>query len=123
MDRVLSVCLPHPVRELRPNGRAHWAAKARAVRAARTLARQMALAQVLRLRQERFLPRCYALVWYYKGIAPDADNCLACCKAYLDGCCDTFGADDRSLECAGIHRVHDKELAGYVRLVFQGEEG
>lgn len=123
LPRLVRVDLPHPPRELRPNGRVHWAAKARVVHHARTLARQMALARMLRLGLERFLPSSYSLIWYYKGIAPDADNCLASCKAYFDGCCDTFGVDDRNLECAGIHRVHDKDLSGYVCLVFSREEG
>lgn len=120
---LVRVDLPHPPRELRPNGRVHWAAKARAVRHARAAAMQMALARMLRLHLERFLPGSYTLHWYYKGIAPDADNCLASCKAYLDGCCDAFGVDDRQLECMGIHRVYSKEFAGYVSLVFSREEG
>lgn len=123
MIGMLQVELPHPPGELRPNGRVHWAAKARAVKNARTSARQMALARMQNLRLERFLPGSYTLVWFYKGIAPDADNCLAACKAYLDGCCDTFGVDDRCLECAGIHRVHDNRHAGSVVLTFVGEAG
>jgi len=117
--------LPHPPRELRPNGRVHWAAKARAVKSARACAKSMAFARMLRLGYGCFLPSRYQLVWYYKGLAPDADNCLASCKAYLDGCCDAFGVDDRSLECAGIHRVHSLEVGvgGHVDLVFSREEG
>lgn len=118
---TLTVFLPHPPRELRPNGRVHWAAKARAVKNARMLARCVTLAQ----RSPSglgFVPRRYTLVWFFKGIAPDADNCLASCKAYLDGCCDALGIDDRGLECAGITRVHSKLYAGNLRLSFGGEE-
>lgn len=119
---TLTVFLPHPPAALRPNGRVHWAAKACAVKNARMLARCVTLAQ----RSPSglgFVPLSYTLVWFYKGSAPDADNCLAACKAYLDGCCDALGIDDRSLECSGITRVHDNRHAGSVVLTFLGEEG
>lgn len=38
---VLALSLPHPERALKPNGRAHWAQKARAVKKARAVARMM----------------------------------------------------------------------------------
>lgn len=118
MSDTLSIMLPHPPSALRPNGRVHWAAKARAVKDARTLAKMVTLSMVMRT--VLFVPRSYALTWYYKGSAPDADNCLAACKAYLDGCCAAFKIDDRHLECTGIHRVHSKEYAGELELVFTG---
>lgn len=120
--RGTMVRLPHPAKELRPNGRAHWAAKARAVKKARFVAKVMmheALAwhvegpAVSGVRGIR-----YELKWFYKGAVPDADNCLAACKAYLDGCCDALGVNDRELECHGIERVHDKEKAGQVEIFF-----
>ena len=48
-----------------------------------------------------------------------ADNCLARCKAYLDGACKAMGIDDRTLDCAGIDRVHDLAKAGQVKIVFE----
>lgn len=124
MDAVseMMLLLPHPPMVLRPNGRAHWATKARAVKKAR----QNAHLQVLGMlpRGERFTPRAYALEWFYRGACPDADNCLAACKAYLDGAADAFGVNDRTLECRGIMRVNDKRRAGQVCLRFfaGGEE-
>ena len=50
------------------------------------------------------------MIWYFKGNKPDADNCLARCKAYLAGACKAMGIDDRPLDCAGIDRVHDLSL-------------
>lgn len=113
----LVVRLKHPHRALRPNGRAHWAVKARAVKAARMTA-WCQVKNALAMGCDVGCPSRYELVWFYKGAVPDADNCLAACKAYLDGCCDALGVDDRVLECAGIVRVHDLERAGCIELYF-----
>lgn len=64
-------------------------------------------------------PTHYRVIWFYKGNKPDADNCLARCKAYLDGACKALGIDDRTLDCAGIDRVHDLTRAGQVEIVFE----
>ena len=66
-----------------------------------------------------FRPVEYVLVWYYHGTKRDADNCLASCKAYLDGCAEVFKVNDRDLECAGIRRVRDKALRGFIELRFR----
>lgn len=120
----VAVVLEHPVRVLRPNGHGqggHWAVKARAVKRARFLARWVMLARLRELppgAREEFAPVWYGVTWFYKGVAPDADNCLAACKAYLDGCADALGVDDRVLECSGVRRVHDAKLAGKVEIRF-----
>lgn len=64
-------------------------------------------------------PTHYRVIWFFKGPKPDADNCLARCKAYLDGACKAMGIDDRTLDCAGIDRVHDLVHAGKVEIVFE----
>ncbi|MBR4310735.1 MAG: hypothetical protein IKT79_06880 [Akkermansia sp.] len=119
MNEVV-ITLSHPVRALHPNGRAHWAVKYRAAKNARhTAAVFMRCAMhELGLKRGVWVPQRYRVEWCYKGSRPDADNVLASCKAYLDGCADALGIDDRQLECAGIERVHDKRLAGLVMLVF-----
>ena len=139
----LSVALLHPDKALRPNGRAHWAVKQRAVRAARGKARFLMLksrhdAEAARLREtgepglatprrlasetpasRSFVPSRYDVTWFFwGGTGPDADNALASCKAYLDGCCDALGVNDRDLECVGISRVKDREQAGTVLIRF-----
>jgi hypothetical protein len=140
---VLTVALSHPDKVLRPNGRAHWAVKQRAVRAARGKARFLMLKslrefEAARLREtgepglatprrlasetptsRSFVPSRYDVTWFFwGGTGPDADNALASCKAYLDGCCDVLGVNDRDLESAGIHRVKDREQAGTVLIRF-----
>ena len=71
------------------------------------------------LNGRRMQPTHYRVVWFYKGNKPDADNCLARCKAYLDGACKAMGIDDRTLDCAGIDRIHDLGRAGQVEIVFE----
>lgn len=116
----LEICLPHPHRALRPNGgRAHWAVKARKTKEAKFKA-WLLVHNAVWDAEAPVKPRFYTLTWYYKGMLPDADNCLASCKAYLDGAASAFGVDDRSWECAGIARVHNKKRAG--ELVFRFTE-
>lgn len=88
--------------------------------AAKRRARTMAGAVTLEaLGGHKMQPTHYRVIWFYKGNKPDADNCLARCKAYLDGACKALGIDDRTLDCAGIDRVHDLERAGQVEIVFE----
>ena len=123
-DFVLTVALVRPGRVLSPNSRAHWSAKQREVRVARSRARLLMLkarrdAEELCLLPEGWRPMRYDVTWFYwGGTGPDADNALASCKAYLDGCCDALGVNDRELDCAGIHRVKDREQDGTVLLRF-----
>lgn len=119
MSEHLTITLPHPAKALRPNGRAHWAAKAAAVKKERRLA----MLETLGRMSERpawsmtHCPQAYTVRWYYwLGVAPDADNALASCKAYLDGCCDALQINDRLLLCRGIERVKDR--ATRVEIVF-----
>lgn len=121
----MTLVLPHPPLVLRPNGRGHWTKRAAAVRVARFLAWRK-VRENLQNGLIVFKPTHYRVRWFYKGITPDADNCLAACKAYLDGAADAFSVNDRTLECAGINRVHDKARAGELVLRFSapaGEEG
>jgi len=123
-DFVLSVALSRPGRVLSPNSRSHWSAKQRAVREARGRARLLMLkarrdAEELCLLPEGWRPVRYDVTWFYwGGTGPDADNALASCKAYLDGCADALGVNDRVLDCAGIHRVKDREQDGTVLIRF-----
>ena len=122
MSNSLSISLPHPPKQLRPNTmrRCHWAPIAAARATARTMARQATMEAVLASTADlfTFTPRYYSIVWYYKGIRPDADNCLAACKAYLDGICDNLGINDRTLDVAHIIRHHDKAKAGTLTITF-----
>ena len=123
-DFVLTVALSRPGRVLSPNSRSHWAAKQRVVREARGRARLLMLkakqdAEDMGLLPDGWKPDRYDLTWFYwGGTGPDADNALASCKAYLDGCADALGVNDRVLTCVGIHRVKDRGQEGTVLLRF-----
>lgn len=122
----LTVALARPGRVLSPNSRSHWSAKQRVVREARGRARLLMLkskrdAEAMCLLPAGWKPVRYDVTWFFwGGTGPDADNALASCKAYLDGCCDALGVNDRVLDCAGIHRIKDREQDGTVLIRFYG---
>ena len=70
-----------------------------------------------------FKPTWYRIAWYYKGMRPDADNIVARCKHYLDGCALAFGCNDADWEFGGVQRVHDSVRGGEVELIFTNEGG
>ncbi len=121
----LTVTMAHPPRELSPNGRVHWRAKARSAQSVRRAAMVWAQTATHYARVPNFLPKSYRIVWHYKGRMPDDDNVVARCKAALDGCCDVFNIDDRLLKLRGVEKVHalHQPLCGYVELIFDDEKG
>jgi crossover junction endodeoxyribonuclease RusA len=92
---VIELTLPFPAKILWPNGRSHWAEKARAVKAHRIWGRNAALiyrSDILALPGSRF---DIAVTVYPKTRnAIDCDNCVAALKPYLDGIADALGVDD-----------------------------
>lgn len=122
---TLTITLPHTPRCLSPNAKVPLTQRGAIVEnkkkvSAKQRARTMAWAVTLEALQARKMtPTHYRVIWYYKGNKPDSDNCLAAGKAYLDGACKAMGIDDRTLDCAGIDRVHDLDRAGQVEIVFE----
>ena len=125
MMTALTITLPHTPRCLSPNAKAPLTQRGAIVAgykktSAKRRARTMAGAVTQEaLKGHKMQPTHYRVIWYFKGNKPDADNCLARCKAYLDGACKAMGIDDRTLDCAGIDRVHDLAKAGQVKIVFE----
>lgn len=125
MMTTLTITLPHTPRCLSPNAKAPPTQRGAIVAgykktSAKRRARTMAGAVTQEaLKGHKMQPTHYRVIWYFKGNKPDADNCLARCKAYLDGACKAMGIDDRTLDCAGIDRVHDLAKAGQVKIVFE----
>ena len=122
---TLTITLPHTPRCLSPNAKAPLTQRGAIVAgykktAAKSRARNIAWGRTCEaLNGRRMQPTHYRVIWFFKGPKPDADNCLARCKAYLDGACKAMGIDDRTLDCAGIDRVHDLAKAGQVKIVFE----
>lgn len=88
------IVLPFPHKSLWPNGRAHWATKAREVKKHRQWANIAMRAASLCIADS---PIPVRIVCHPKrtGPAPDRDNIIAAAKAYLDGIADYLCIDDR----------------------------
>jgi crossover junction endodeoxyribonuclease RusA len=99
---AVSFTLPFPAKALWPNGRAHWAEKARAVKAHREGAWAMARAAgVVKADPETRVS--IAVTVHPKTRHPiDRDNCVAALKSYLDGISDALGVDDRLFNTPSI---------------------
>lgn len=111
---MIRVILPWPTSDLSPNARGHWAIKARAKKAYRTLCAWEA--------QSQGLGRIYAERLHLKITfvppnrrARDLDNLLASCKAGLDGLCDVVGVDDSKWSIE-ISKADDR-IGGFVEIV------
>lgn len=117
-----TLTLPFPDKALWPNGRAHWATKARAVKSARQSAWAAALAADV-----KSLPRGYgyaiAITVYPKTRNPiDRDNCVSACKAPLDGIADALGVDDRTFDTPTI-AFGEPIKGGLMRVTVQSHKG
>lgn len=93
----MTIILPLPPKELSPNGRPHFMAKARAVKKYR----QMAHFKVLSERGFNLRPRHKSATcqinWYAKSKRRrDGDNALASSKAAIDGIADSGFIDNDS---------------------------
>lgn len=94
--QVKEILLPYPPRELHPNGRAHWGAKARHARKQR--AEAILLAKQAGYDKMKWPTEGRLCVWI-TGYARDrrrrdADGLLSSIKWALDGIAETMGVDD-----------------------------
>jgi crossover junction endodeoxyribonuclease RusA len=94
--------LPFPAKILWPNGRGHWAEKARAVKSARQSAWAAALAAGVKSLPVSDAYDIAVTVHPKTRNAIDADNCVASLKAALDGIADALGVDDRTFNTPSI---------------------
>lgn len=113
----MEVVLPWPPRDLSPNARVHWAAKARHARAYRE-------ACYLLAKQARLVaPSTERIVLSIEFLPPDRrlrddDNIIASFKAGRDGIADALGVDDRRFLCAYAVCA---QIGGMVRVKVKGE--
>ncbi len=100
--RVTTFDLPFPAKALWPNGRAHWAAKARAVKSHRASAWACALEAGV-TKADPYAPVSIAVTVHPRTRnAIDRDNCVASLKSYADGIADALGVDDRIFDTPSI---------------------
>lgn len=87
------IALPWPDKKLSPNARVHWAAKAKAVKAARSAAYFLAIQA--RVRRTTVGPIATKFEFCPPdGRRRDRDNLIASMKAATDGLADALGIDD-----------------------------
>jgi len=121
---TITITLPVPPRELSPNGRTHWAVKARHVKEARTLAQVEAHNAMIcagfpkQAKWERAKVTAKVIKRDRRGRMDD-DNFKASCKSYCDGVCDAgLILNDRGLEWGDVAYVIDKAAEPHVELTF-----
>ncbi len=90
----MTIALPYPHKSLWPNGRAHWAEKAREVKKHRHWAALATKAASVRIGDSP-IPVCIVCHPKARGPAPDRDGIVSAAKAYLDGIADSLGINDR----------------------------
>lgn len=87
--------LPYPHKDLWPNGRAHWAAKAREVKKHRGWALLLAKGHRGLVLADGTLPIHITVHGKPSGPLPDRDGVVSASKSYLDGIAEAIGVNDR----------------------------
>lgn len=125
MMTTLTITLPHTPRCLSPNAKAPLTQRGAIVAgykktAAKSRARNIAWGRTCEaLNGRRMQPTHYRGSGFTRVISRTRIIAWHRCKAYLDGACKAMGIDDRTLDCAGIDRIHDLGRAGQVEIVFE----
>jgi crossover junction endodeoxyribonuclease RusA len=94
--------LPYPHKALWPNGRSHWAIKARETKKHRQWAALGARAcnpPVVGNGPIQIKIICHPKS---RGPAPDRDSIISSVKAYLDGIADAMGVNDRNFDAPTV---------------------
>jgi len=99
---TVTLQLPFPAKALWPNGRAHWAEKARAVKKHRGWAYFSACAPDVPKADPESRVAIAVTVHPKTRNLIDRDNCIASLKSYLDGIADALGVDDRTFDAPTI---------------------
>lgn len=117
---MITFTIPWPDRTLSPNARCHWARKAKAVKAARSLAAWTVRAAIQR-------KPGWGRVYVSMTFCPpdkrrrDRDNLIAGMKAATDGIADALGIDDSLFECT--YAMGDVVKGGLVRVTLSDTPG
>lgn len=110
--------LPYPHKALWPNGRAHYQAKARETKKHRDWAISLARGQLPVCFQHNGepIPIHITVSGKAKGPLPDADNCSASAKAYLDGIAFALGVNDRNFQAPVVDYLDARQSRFYIRV-------
>ena len=106
---AITIVLPIPPVAVRPNGRAQWRAKAKAVKAMRDRAYAYTLVELCGDTPPGWTSASVLIDWYHSTKRlMDRDNIIASCKAYIDGIADAgLIADDVGVAYEPVGRFVD----------------
>ena len=129
---LLTIELPLPPQELRPNWRGHWAAKARKTKEYRSRAKWAAIRELGELGDPgdlvNHLPVDQASVRITMlnktARKMDQDNLIASCKAAMDGLTDAgVWSDDRDVTILSPIRAKDKDNPRLILEIWSKADG
>lgn len=106
------IVLPYPHKSLWPNGRAHWAERAREAKKLKRDAYYATKAAEIRLGNGPVSVHIEVRPKRY-GPAPDRDNCIAAAKHAIDGIADALGINDRHFSAPTVS-ISDKRTGHFV---------
>ena len=106
------IVLSFPHKALWPNGRAHWATKAREAKKLRQEAAWATKAAGVRIGNS---PISLHIICHpkAKGPAPDRDNVIAAAKHAIDGIADALGINDRHFQAPTV-AISDERTGRFV---------
>jgi crossover junction endodeoxyribonuclease RusA len=107
----VGIVLPYPHKSLWPNGRSHWAEKAREVKKHRKWAYLAAREAKISIGNGP-VPVHIVVQPKARGPAPDRDNAVSACKAYIDGIAEALGVNDRHFAAPTV-TISEKRLGRF----------
>lgn len=116
--KSIEVTLPLPPKQLHPNARVHFMAKAAATKRYRLRAELEARHALGRRDPPRWKAATVRVAWYFKTAARrDRDNLLASAKAIFDGLADAGIVDNDAAFTHLPHEVNKSDQPGVVLVV------
>jgi hypothetical protein len=114
------IALPYPDRALWPNGRAHWAVKAREAKKLRRDAFFATKAASVRIGDS---PIPVHIICHPKarGPAPDRDGIIGAAKSALDGIADALGINDRHFAAPTVE-IAGERTGQFIFHIGQGDK-
>ena len=115
----MNIELAYPDKIVWPNGRGHWGPKSRAIKALRS---QAYWATEKAMQTSGFtMPETLKIALTVhpkpKGPLPDKDNCVAACKAYLDGIADALKVNDRNFDAPTVTFGERRKYGAFVVVI------
>lgn len=108
----MKITLPLPHKALSPNGRSHWAAKAKQAKNARSSAKLTTLSLFRGgvFAQSDDVKHHITATFYFRDRRSfsDDDNLIGSLKAYRDGIADALNVDDKSMTWSSVKQMIDK---------------